>query len=271
MAWTKLDDRFWCHPKIMGLSDGAFRLYVTTLNWAVANLTDGHVPTAVLREKRMRNRNSVTEELVNCGLWDEHETDGYVIHDYAEYQPTKEAITQLRQQNRDRQRRFRDAQSDPDVTRDKRVSNADVTSTRPDPTPLTSPNGDVQSSKRSKPKPAKPDPIFEAVYAATNGRPWKPGTQLTASARGRYNTAAKQLRDIGATPDDIATAAARYRDEWPDMELTPLSLVTNWDRFTGERVTQCNHRWTDGRSAWAATTRGGVDMTRCDKCGEVRK
>lgn len=95
MAWTKLDDRFYSHPKILGLSHQAFRLYVLALNWSVGSLTDGEIPTAMVGmflpndTKAVRSR--AAGELVSAGLWHEN-TDGWSVHDFGEYQPTSASM-----------------------------------------------------------------------------------------------------------------------------------------------------------------------------------
>jgi len=80
--------------------------------------------------------------------------------------------------------------------------------------------------KRAEPaKPAKePDLVFEAVAKAC-GLDW---AKLTKSERGALNNAAKQLRDIDATPADIQARARKYRERWPGIDLTPMALVKNW-------------------------------------------
>lgn len=56
---------------------------------------------------------------------------------------------------------------------------------------------------------------------------WKLGN-LTDSARGQLNKAAKELRGIEATPEDVGVRAASYRAEWPNATLTPTALVKHW-------------------------------------------
>ena len=41
MSWVRLDDNFPNHPKVVGLSDQAFRLYISGLCYASHYLTDG--------------------------------------------------------------------------------------------------------------------------------------------------------------------------------------------------------------------------------------
>ena len=79
--------------------------------------------------------------------------------------------------------------------------------------------------KKPSPKERKPDLLFEAIATAC-GIDWK---ALTKNERGALNNAAAQLRDINATPEDIQARAAKYRQKWPGIDLTPMALVNNWN------------------------------------------
>jgi hypothetical protein len=79
-------------------------------------------------------------------------------------------------------------------------------------------NGDAKKTR-------KPDLLFEAIANAC-GIEWK---ALTKNERGALNNAAAQLRDINATPEDVQARAAKYRQKWPGIDLTPMALVNNWN------------------------------------------
>ena len=97
MPWVKLDDNFPRHPKVLGLSDAGFRLYVTGLCYSAQYLTDGWVPQTAV----MAGRRTVTE-LVTRGLWHEDpDGTGYTIHDYLTYQPSRDYVETLRQRRSD--------------------------------------------------------------------------------------------------------------------------------------------------------------------------
>lgn len=86
MTWAKFDDRFWCHPKVVALSDRAFRLYVTSVCWAASQETDGEVPRAMLPV--FRGTPAAAAELVRAGLWEAAE-GGWRIHDFLDYHPSR--------------------------------------------------------------------------------------------------------------------------------------------------------------------------------------
>jgi len=85
MGWVRIDDNFADHPKIIGLSDSAFRLYIQALCYSNRQLTDGFIATAVYT--RMSSLDEA-DYLIEAGLWEEVE-GGYQIRSYDEYQPTK--------------------------------------------------------------------------------------------------------------------------------------------------------------------------------------
>jgi hypothetical protein len=57
------------------------------------------------------------------------------------------------------------------------------------------------------------------------------GEKVTSLERGRINKALKALREVGATPDEIAARAAVYRKQFPDVAFTPLALASNWSQL----------------------------------------
>jgi len=70
----------------------------------------------------------------------------------------------------------------------------------------------------------KRDLIFEALCTAM-GADWK---QMPRHEAAKYNEATKQLREIGATPEDVLHKARRYEHLHPDWPLTPTSLISHW-------------------------------------------
>ena len=54
---------------------------------------------------------------------------------------------------------------------------------------------------------------------------------LTKSARGQLNRAAKELREVGATPDEIRSKAKAYLRKYPNAAITPTALTKHWSSF----------------------------------------
>lgn len=116
MAW--LDDRIRDHPKMIDLTDTAFRVWVLGLTYCSEHATGGRLD-AYIKVARVPKR--TTRELVKAGLWDE-EDDGTVwVHDWQEHNEKRDtAADERRAQARERQRRHREkVRGIPrDVTRD---------------------------------------------------------------------------------------------------------------------------------------------------------
>lgn len=131
MPWIKIDDHFDEHPKLAAIGPVGWGVWLAGLAYSNRNLTDGFIPYAIaegiggswrirepiedeeeadndLRKVQHRERiwsidigsgmhgesistDWVITHLVRVGLWVET-TGGFLIHDYAEYQPTKAQV-----------------------------------------------------------------------------------------------------------------------------------------------------------------------------------
>lgn len=110
MTWTKLDDTFVEHPKVVSLSDRAFRLHVSALVYSSRNLTDGHLEKrgiSTLQAILGFRLNRFCEELVQNGNWIRTE-NGYLIHDFLDCNPTAEEVKKRREQAKKRMRTLRE-------------------------------------------------------------------------------------------------------------------------------------------------------------------
>lgn len=89
-TYIRLHDGMPDHPKVVGLSNAAFRLYVEALCWCSRHLTDGLVPAAAL--KRMGGWSpAAIRELAAATLLEGGE-GGWCIHDYTEHQRTAHEV-----------------------------------------------------------------------------------------------------------------------------------------------------------------------------------
>jgi hypothetical protein len=93
-VWVKLDDRFTDNAKIARLSDKAFRVYVHALCYSAGALTDGLVPWS--KAKSWASVKTIGE-MTAAGLWTEVKL-GYQIHDFLEYQQSREQVDAKRMQ-----------------------------------------------------------------------------------------------------------------------------------------------------------------------------
>ena len=86
MPWLKVDDVFTEHPKVLPLSDAAFRVHVHALCYCVRLQTDGLIPSAALRSLRGTPR--LAKQLVDAGCWEAHD-GGWLVHDFLNYNVSK--------------------------------------------------------------------------------------------------------------------------------------------------------------------------------------
>lgn len=106
MPWVRFDDQFPIHRKVDVLSDAAFRLHVSAVCWCARNLTDGFIAAAELRSvSRARKPDKIAAELVRVGVWREV-ADGWQIHDYLDYQPSRQKVERERKAKAERQKRW---------------------------------------------------------------------------------------------------------------------------------------------------------------------
>jgi hypothetical protein len=108
MTWVKIDDSFPNHPKIVGLSDKAFRIHISGLCYCGTYLTDGFVPMTIAARFANEDMQYIVE-LTKAGLWREAPQDnGFHIHDYLAHQTSKTQVEEKRQTVRERQKRYRE-------------------------------------------------------------------------------------------------------------------------------------------------------------------
>ena len=153
MAWFKVDDNFYDHPKVDELSIEAVGAWLLCGTYSARHLTDGYIPTR--RAYRMGATDNVIQELIDAELWHVVE-GGYQFHNWSEYQPTRESVEEARQKERDRKREYRrnkrgqyagQQQDVPEVSQRDSTRDSQRPSVQPDPTrpdPLISSTADAE-------------------------------------------------------------------------------------------------------------------------------
>lgn len=236
MPWVKLDDRFPSHRKIALLSDRAFRLHVAAICWCAENLTDGRIADRELTLiTRVRGVKATAKQLEDAGLWDRAD-NGWVIHDYLDYNPSRDQVLAERKKNAARQEAFRKRRngkptppsdggsngSSNGVTRTAETHDGDTTATR------TQHDGDTTATRAG------------AVSEMTS--------QVTAIRNGVTN-------DAPTRPDPTRT------QDMADVggESAP-SGVPDLDAFAPSPIEIDGWTLTDGLRRWAVSTFGaGID------------
>jgi hypothetical protein len=97
MPWSRLDDTWYDHPKLMELParlrNAGAGLRDRALSWSNRHLADGHVPNAVLRT--LNCAPDLRAALIAVGLFHDEGT-GVVIHDYTDYNETRAELLERR-------------------------------------------------------------------------------------------------------------------------------------------------------------------------------
>lgn len=104
MPWANLDDQFPNHPKVIRLSNAAFRLHVSGICYCAKYRTDGRISAEVVPMLLPRYTRKVLDELAagDRPLW-VPVVGGYEIHDYLEWNRSKAEI----QEHKERLRKVR--------------------------------------------------------------------------------------------------------------------------------------------------------------------
>ena len=105
MAWIRLDDQFATHPKLVTVGPVAAWLWACGLSYAARYLTDGFIPTKALdclgaSDEEYEIPMKMARRLEAVGLWDPVE-GGWQIHDYLDYQPSRDEVEEQREQRRE--------------------------------------------------------------------------------------------------------------------------------------------------------------------------
>jgi len=99
MAYTNTDYSFWTNPKIRFAGRDAAFLYIAGNGFCNEYLTDGFISDTdietVAFNAFQRQPKKAVELLVKAGLWD-RVPGGYMIHDYLDYNKSKQEIEELR-------------------------------------------------------------------------------------------------------------------------------------------------------------------------------
>ena len=216
MPWVKLDDRFPSHRKVALLSDRAFRLHVSAICWCAENLTDGHISDRELTlVAHVRGVKATAKQLEDAGVWDRVD-DGWVIHDYLDYNPSRDQVLAERKKNAARQEAFRrrkngkpippDGSDSPSsngrsngVTRTSESQHDDTTATR------RQHDGDTNAT-RNDAVPGEESQVSAIRNAVTNGAPTRPVPEPLSMADvdgERTGSSAVDLDALAPSPIDL--------------------------------------------------------------------
>jgi len=116
MAW--LDNRAWCHPKIVNLTDKAHRVWINSLCYSAGFVTNGRLTKE--QQALVGSSVKVRRELENAGLWLDDGPD-ILIHDWDEHNGERDRSAERRKRlDRERKARARSAPRPADSPADSR-------------------------------------------------------------------------------------------------------------------------------------------------------
>lgn len=106
-TYIKMSDRLPEHRKIAAVGGDAGWLYICGLGYASRNLSDGHIPKALVARLSDRKQPAkLAAKLIDVELWHEAghackrcpqpPSDEYVIHDYLEHQRSSEQVAEIK-------------------------------------------------------------------------------------------------------------------------------------------------------------------------------
>lgn len=130
MPWFALDDGFDSHPKVRKAGNAAVGLFVRLGVHATKHLTEGHLDGDIVRDY---GTPATVRKLISVGMLhafghdckrcEQPAEDGYVIHDYLDYNKSRAQIEVAREHARKRQQKGRDNAR---LGRDSRNSDANL-------------------------------------------------------------------------------------------------------------------------------------------------
>jgi hypothetical protein len=228
MSWARVDDAWWSHRKVIGLDLEARGLWVSGLSYA-CHQRDPSIPVQALM--LMQASPAIADRLVAAGLWKQDE-NGYRIHDWDDYQSVSAKRSEAGRRGGEKSGKSRSSKQDEEKIEAKVLLR--------EPKVLLDEANEFASTKQAQPNPTQPNPTFaQPETARPPSKPrnamWDALTEacgwegkLTKSQQGRLAAAAKELNDIGATPEEVKRRVLHYKIRYPGMDVTPNALAANW-------------------------------------------
>ncbi len=108
MSWVKLDDGFFENPMTAPLSKSAKLLYLAGLTYCAKRLTDGKIDARGVKVVRALAESGAkaVAELETAGRWEKN-GDGYIVHDYLDYNPPASKVLAQRKAAKERMSKAR--------------------------------------------------------------------------------------------------------------------------------------------------------------------
>lgn len=233
MGWAKFDDQFTDHPKVQAVGPMAELLAMRAVVYAARYETDGLIRESVLPRLAagIQSPRKQIEALLRENLWEEV-PEGWLIHDFLDYHPSREEREAERQAARERMRNVRankprttnarSGEHAPNIPR----SSGNPDPTRPIPDPSSTDLGDSErvTSSEVVQAPRARNPVWDALVVVFG----EPTTDTARTLRGKM---VASLGRAGATGADVVDRARSWPLHFPDATLTETALEKHWDRL----------------------------------------
>lgn len=277
MPWGRIDDDAWRHQRFTGVGPIAYGLFWAANSYSNERLLDGHLSAKHIVEVCGIRQipPEAAHELIEAGLWI-GEGDGIWVHDYFDYNDSKEEILAKREKNAAKQAAWITEQkakaeraraaADPHVN--DVVTNPVSNVVTNDPYPVSrypgipdtrspgnphAPNAELAAGAAGKgPDPVVKKPLDRQIWDAFALSGF--AAPVTSSERSRWNGWIKDFRQSGVPPDEITALVAEYRARWPDWKCTIGAVLAHVAELRQPRGSPNGHHRAVDRSQLAVGT-----------------
>lgn len=241
MAWFRVDDNFYDHPKVDELSLDAVGLWLLCGTYVAKQLTDGYIPER--RVTRLGGNPGLVQELINAELWVEAD-GGYEFRNWSDYQPTKADVEARRKADRERQQKRRrnsqgqyisseqsHAVTPSGLTAESRSESHHPSPAQPSPTLNVSSTADAMTETQAA------DAAFDDWYSSY------PRKEGKGQARKAFRAAIKKT-DL----DTLKSGLQKYLTTVEGQEKRFIAMPATW--LNGERWDDDYDNTSSGESSW---------------------
>lgn len=235
MPWGRLDDGLYDHPKLDDLGGQrlpAIGLWTLAISWSNRWLTDGHVPFS--RVRALGGSATIADRLVTAGLFEKVD-DGYLIHDFLEFNDSRADVEAKRSAEREKKRiQRRNGHA--------KVGRHDASGqfVSPKVSPPLSPEDTHRDTRRESPAiPTRPDPSRESLErgsTSTRESTERPDVQALLDRGWKRVTKAQHavLDEVLDRHDVTGPAFAAEVIRATPLDADPLESVMAADRLWQE-------------------------------------
>lgn len=249
MPWVRIDEEIGDNAKWMGASLAARGLWVSALAYSGRNLTDGFIPSVWAQREASGEAGQLTDELVSLGLF-EHADCGFIIHDYEDYQFSKEQVLAMRSVKIEagrlgglasgKARRQAPDEAESKQNRSRIEADANQTEAEAKPIPIPIP---IKAIKPSVPSGliASDDKPPKQSRGTRLPEDWKPDQSQVDFAA-----------EAGLTSKHIEIEGETFRDYWiaqPGQKGVKLDWPATWRNWIRRKVGDDSRRKSNGSRA----------------------